>query len=215
MPVVQSFDGINRVITLDPSVAGASFDPLDLYAEYLAERRDNEQFRGFDSLLRMEGGAPKDDTRKSERQLRLLTDRRGILTKIVLPDTGPYRVRVDGEILTDQPSTDPEPFDISAMTTSVIIDYKPPATQIVTLSTGSGLDAGQDAALTNIESILSNIEGGLNADGLLRIIVAAVAGKGGDDGSGTYRYRDIADTKDRVVAPVTGSERTSVTLDGS
>ena len=83
------------------------------------------------------------------------------------------------------------------------------------VSVGSGLSNAQDTTLTNIESILSDIEGGYDADGLLRIILSAVAGKGGDDGNGTYRYRDIADTKDRVVAPVTGSERTSVTLDGS
>ena len=83
------------------------------------------------------------------------------------------------------------------------------------VSVGSGLSNAQDTTLTNIESILSDIEGGYDADGLLRIILSAVAGKGGDDGNGTYRYRDIADTKDRIVAPVSGSERTSVTLDGS
>lgn len=67
----------------------------------------------------------------------------------------------------------------------------------------------------NTHDVLTNIEGGLDADQILRILLAAVAGKGGDAGGGTFRYRDLADTKDRIVANVSGNDRTSVTLDGS
>lgn len=73
------------------------------------------------------------------------------------------------------------------------------------------------ATVDQISAILSNIEGGYDADGILRLILAAVAGKGGDaDADDTYRFRDIADTKDRIVAVTDGAgNRTSVTLDGT
>lgn len=152
MPVVSSFDGLNRRIFLDPSVAGAEFDPLDIYREYLAFRRDNEAFRGFDPLIKMKGGEPKSATTAAARFLQLLTDRRGITTKLVLPDSGPYRVGVGGEIATDVPETDPEPFDLSGLTTTgIVIDYRPVATEIVILNgTGGGLSTAQSMQLLEL-----------------------------------------------------------------
>ena len=58
------------------------------------------------------------------------------------------------------------------------------------------------------------IESGLTAAEVLKIILAVQAGKTDITGS-TVTFRDVADTKDRVTASMTGSERTSVTLDGS
>jgi hypothetical protein len=63
------------------------------------------------------------------------------------------------------------------------------------------------------------IESGYTAEEVLRILLAVAAGKtvivdnGG--GSATVTFRDIADTKDRVEAEMTGSERTTITLDPS
>ena len=113
----------------------------------MAYRRDNHQFRGFEPLIRMRGGEPKSATTSAPRFLQLLTDRRGMTTKLILPDSGPYRTFVDGEVATDVPDTDPEPFDISGMTTSVIIDYKPPEAEIIRVATGGALTAAQEAAL--------------------------------------------------------------------
>lgn len=154
MPVVVTFDGVNRRITLDASVAGSTWSPLDLFKEYLAFRRDNEQFRGFFPLIKMQGGQPKGGGKSAPRFLQLLTDDRGITTKLILPDTGPYRTNVDGEISTDVPDTDPEPFDITGMTTSVIIDYKPAEAEIISVATGSGLTAAQDAKLDEVHGRL-------------------------------------------------------------
>jgi hypothetical protein len=50
----------------------------------------------------------------------------------------------------------------------------------------------------------------------LRIILAAVAGKSTGAEVGTFRFRDVADTKDRIVAVTdANSNRTTMTLDGS
>jgi hypothetical protein len=59
-------------------------------------------------------------------------------------------------------------------------------------------------------------EGNLSASDLLRIVAAVQAGKdsivGHGGGSATVTFRDLEDTKDRVVADMTNSERTSITL---
>ena len=114
MPIVQSFDGINRRIILDASVADNTWSPLDLFKEYLIYRRDNHTFRGFEPLIRMRGGEPKGGGKFAPRFLQMLTDSRGITTKLVLPDNGPYRTFVDGEIATDVADVDPEAFDVGA-----------------------------------------------------------------------------------------------------
>lgn len=58
------------------------------------------------------------------------------------------------------------------------------------------------------------LEGSLSADEIMRLILAVQVGKTDITGS-TVTFRDTADTKDRVVANMTGSERTTVTLDAS
>ncbi len=58
------------------------------------------------------------------------------------------------------------------------------------------------------------IESGLSAAEILRIILAVQAGKSDITGT-TVKFRDVADTKDRVTASMTGSERTTITLDGT
>lgn len=58
------------------------------------------------------------------------------------------------------------------------------------------------------------IESGFTAAEILRILLAVQAGKTTISGS-DVSFRDVDDTKDRVFAEMTGSERTTVTLDGS
>lgn len=58
------------------------------------------------------------------------------------------------------------------------------------------------------------IESGLTAAEIMRIILAVQAGKSDITGS-TVTFRDVGDTKNRVSATMTGSERTTVTLDGA
>lgn len=61
------------------------------------------------------------------------------------------------------------------------------------------------------------IEGGLSGAAAMRILLAVAAGKTDIAGSGptVVTFRDQADTKDRVRAEMTGSERGAVTVDGA
>jgi len=60
------------------------------------------------------------------------------------------------------------------------------------------------------------IEGTLTIRTVLRILLAVLAGKSHGGGTLLVRFRDVADTKDRVSAIVTvDGDRTAITLDGS
>lgn len=60
----------------------------------------------------------------------------------------------------------------------------------------------------------AEIEGSLNASEILRLLSAVQFGKTDIVGT-TVTFRDVADTKDRITATMSGSERATVTLDGS
>lgn len=79
---------------------------------------------------------------------------------------------------------------------------------------------GRVATASSPEDIWNQVlEDGLSAADVMRLLLAVATGKttitdlGG--GLATVRFRDAADTKDRVVAGMTDSERTSVTTDGT
>lgn len=60
------------------------------------------------------------------------------------------------------------------------------------------------------------LEGSLTGRQIVRIMLAALAGKSSGGGSSTIKFRDAADTKDRISATVDGNRnRTAVTVDGS
>ena len=60
------------------------------------------------------------------------------------------------------------------------------------------------------------IEAGLSAEDVTRIMFSVLAGKVSGAGTGTERFRDVSDTKDRLVVTVDDDgNRTSVTRDGS
>ena len=60
------------------------------------------------------------------------------------------------------------------------------------------------------------LEGSLTGRQIVRIMLAALAGKSSGGGSSTIKFRDAADTKDRISATVdVNRNRTATTVDGS
>ena len=86
--------------------------------------------------------------------------------------------------------------------------------QIVT--TGSGLDAGQDAKLTNINNQLTDIEGTYDHVHMMRAFMAVLCNKlsGAHSGqSGTAVVRDVADSKNRISLDFDANgTRTTITI---
>ena len=85
-----------------------------------------------------------------------------------------------------------------------------------TISTGSGLDSGQDTKLTRIHALLDVIEGTLDHQEVMRILLAAAAGKASGAEGTNMKFRDQADGKDRIDATVDQyGNRSSVSVDAS
>lgn len=59
------------------------------------------------------------------------------------------------------------------------------------------------------------VEGTLTLEQVLRIILAACAGVSSAPSAGTRAYRDVGNTKNRILASVSAGDRSAVTLDGS
>lgn len=69
---------------------------------------------------------------------------------------------------------------------------------------------------TPAEILAATVEGSLTLKAVLRIFLAALAGKVTGGGTTTVHFRDNADAKDRITATVAaGGNRSAVTLDGS
>jgi len=79
-----------------------------------------------------------------------------------------------------------------------------------------------DASITglndiSVADIIAGIaDGSLDLQEMLRVIVAATAGKSSGFGTANVAFRDYADTKDRITATVdSNGNRTAITLDGA
>ena len=84
------------------------------------------------------------------------------------------------------------------------------------VSIGSGLSAGQDTKLNRIHELLDVIEGTLDHQEVMRILLSAMAGKVAGAAGTNITFRDLADTKNRIDATVDqDGNRTSVTVDAS
>jgi hypothetical protein len=143
VPVVLSWDGPNRLIYLKDQVH--EFYPIeDIYHEYRDARKTDETLRPFDALLRAEGHIPKGAGKFTPRYIVLLLG-----TKMVPFDDG-LRMELLGEVITDDPDVDDTIFKIDGLIQPKVIFITPPGAEVITVATGSGLDPGQDATLTQL-----------------------------------------------------------------
>ncbi|TFH51728.1 MAG: hypothetical protein E4H01_00185 [Lysobacterales bacterium] len=72
----------------------------------------------------------------------------------------------------------------------------------------------KDTEVTNVNTLLSVIEGSYDIRQALRLLLAVSAGKVTGGGTGTERFRDVADSKDRVISVNDAQgNRTAITLD--
>lgn len=212
MPLIASIDGPNRDIYLSVDTVGADVHPIDIYKEMRALRRTDESLRKYDVFMSAFGNVAKGGGKFTERYVRLNQGAR------IIPYDTSHELTITGTIITDDGQEGVACFDRTPLSpaTEVDINYVPPQVEVIQVSSGSGLDAAQDAKLTEVYSQLSAIEGVYDHRDVMRVLLAAMAGKvTGADGS-TIRFRDVGDTLDRIVATLDGNgNRTGITLDVS
>jgi hypothetical protein len=119
------------------------------------------------------------------------------------PDEDDHTLDVTGGILLVDGGGDPFVDTVGAYT--VRINYQQPVQAIAFTTSGIGLS--------------ENLEGSLSVADALRIILSAVAGKTNittlSPTELQIAFRDIGDTKNRILATLEDSERTAVTRDGT
>jgi hypothetical protein len=198
MAVIDHIDWINRRIYL----AAATLHPIEIYQEYRTERRTNEVARPYNGLVRYEGYVAKGGGRFTPRYMVMLNG-----AKIVPVDgaTEPITT-ITGEIITDDQT---EFIDVSPLTVYPLVKYQPPEAEVIEVITSGG-DPEQIA-----DAVMARtVEGTLTLTQALRLMNATLFGKLSGADTDTVHIRDLADSKDRVVASVDASgNRSSVTID--
>lgn len=114
----------------------------------------------------------------------------------------------DGVLLVDGGG---DPFVNTLGSYVVRINYQQPV-QAISFST----DGGGGGSLTAAQVWEHIIEGALSAEDIVRVLLGVMAGRVTGAGTGVERFRDQANTKDRVVSTVdVDGNRTSVVLDAT
>lgn len=144
MPVVSTWDFINRRIHMGV----ADYDPIDIYREHRAERATNESARVYRPLCKAIGGQGKGGGRRFGNALQLLDG-----AKIVPLDGSTVNI-ISGEIVTDDPDIDPDPFDSSALTGDRPLVELAPVSQILETS---GNQTDYNPILNQIRALVSEI----------------------------------------------------------
>lgn len=154
MAVVASWDWINRKIYL----AEADYDPIDIYREHRAIRETDESIRQYAPLVKAIGGLPKGGGDSFGNALQTLSGVSfsylpGLPMAKIIPIDGSGINKLSGEVVTDNPDVDADPFDTSGLANPPRIQFAPNPV-IKTVATGSGLDTQQQAQLLKIYQAL-------------------------------------------------------------
>lgn len=218
MSLISHIDGPNRDIYLSADTVGMSIHPVDLYKEVRTLRRNNEALRVFLPFLSARGNDSKGAGKFTERFVVCQSGTR------IIPYNISHTLTVTGTIITDDGQEGIACFDRSPLspTTRVDINYVPPQVEVITVSSGSGLDATQNAKLMSLPSTATNpaeiwqhnVEGAYSAEEILRLMAAALAGLVSGADGGTITFRDLNNSRNRIVATVdSNGNRAEIVLD--
>lgn len=146
MTLIASIDGDTRRVFLHADTVGASVHPIDIYKEMRSLRRSSEVLRNYDLFMKASGNEAKGGGKFTERFVTLLLG-----TRIVPFDTS-HELTITGTLITDDGTEGIAAFDRSSLspTTVVDINYVPPQVEVITVTTGSGLDAEQNTILRQV-----------------------------------------------------------------
>lgn len=212
MALIDHIDAVNRDIYLSADTVGATINPIDVYKEMRALRRTDESLRKYLPFLAAKGNDAKGSGKFTERYVVCLNGAR------VVPYNVSHTLTVVGTIITDDGQEGIACFDRAPLstTTRVDINYVPPQVEVITVNVaGTGpLTSQEHSQLMAIPTLpwQTLIEGAYTAEQVLKLMAAALAGKVSGAEANTVRFRDLADTTDRITATVdVDGNRTDIT----
>lgn len=207
MGTVASVDYIAKRIYLSAETVGVPLDTMDVYRDVRALRRLTEAHRKFKPMIVGGGNIQKTATTYTQPYVVLLYG------CYIVPYNAAQSLLVIRDTFADDGRAGVACFDRSTVPAEVDIDIQVAPVEVREVSVGGGGGSGLTAA--QVWNYI--LENGHTAAELMRLRASVDAGKTGivDLGGGLaiVTFRDLADTKDRVVAEMTGSERTDITLD--
>jgi hypothetical protein len=207
MSTVASVDYIAKRIYLSADTVGVPLDTTDVYRDVRALRRLTEAHRKFKPMIVGGGNIQKTATSFTQPYVVLLYG------CSLVPYNTAQSLVVIRDTFADDGRAGVACFDRSTVTAEVDIDIQVAPVEVREVVTGGG--GGSSLTAAQVWNYI--LDNGQTAAELMRLRASIDAGLttvvdlGG--GNATVTFRDLADTKDRVTAEMTGSERTSVTLD--
>jgi hypothetical protein len=135
MPVIDYLEHSTKRIYL--AVGVRTYHPVeDIYQEVRALRRTDEALRWFPVPVTAAGNVPKGSGRFTPRYSVFRNGWR------VVPEDVSHVLNVTGEQLTDTGGAGPDCLDLAPLsaTSKVIVQYEPPAAEVIEVSTGGGAD---------------------------------------------------------------------------
>lgn len=200
--IIQSIDPVTRRVYLHADTVGADLHPIDIYKEMRTLRRTDESLRSFDLFMGAAGNVSKGAGSATERYVVLLDG-----TRIVPYDVS-QSLKVVGTIITDDGNSGRDCFDRGPLSvgTEIDIDYQPPQVEVITVSTGSGLQPSEQAELSATATAVTNQNAMLNTQN--QMLLALYQLNGLDPDNPLF----VSETQ-RIVGNITQSITTA--LDGS
>lgn len=204
------FDGPNKkIIFRNDSVVGgvATFTVADLWREWCdwAATGDNLKYApAFDSLM-----VPLSATEYVGPYLFMRNDLGWVG---VPPAINPCTIIINGSFFGTSPTL-PVMENLEAQATDLVINRSVLTNTVVT-SGVSGPTAESIAAATVAAMTSRLIDNGLTNDDMMRLMASILLGKVSGTDTSTIKFRDLADTTDRITATVDASgNRTAITYD--
>lgn len=192
MPLVASVDYPTKRIFLGIDSVGVDVFPIDIYKEMRERRRLNaDNDRSFFPLIVGFGNEPAGPS-NTPRYADLAAGAR------IVPFDTDHILSIRGNLISRADSiAGADCFDRSSLVNEVDIDYQPPQTEIIIVTTGSGV-LPED--VTNIKNAVYNelIEAGLNFREILYLLAGNAAGDVPANAQGEYQVKSLDGLKDRI-----------------
>ena len=152
--LVASVDYPNQRIYLDIGSANIRLDTLDVFREVRTLRATTEDHRRFPPIIFSGGNVQKTADTATAKFVKLTAG------TMIVPYDGDHTITLTRDTFTEDNISGTDVFDLTLLSPSTSVQIKEdiPQVEVITVSTGSGLDTAQSQSLTNSEIILNKLD---------------------------------------------------------